>query len=1277
MSQENIISLNVDRQISKMKGLAKLARKLKPMAIILQDLPNICNPQIRELCNYDNTADPRMTYYDAYTSHTNRISLDFINDQTSMKRENIIMVDKRIKVKTISLNQNLSELASMLGIQIQLEDGRRFQLYSIYIRPRAEYRDIENIFKAIKNTNKELGNSRTLILGDINAEAAEWAPYDRTILNSHYNQRSDKHYHQVKLSRGRTISTLLKNMKLTILNKLECGPTYYGNQLARDDSLQTAYIDIAAVGNKAHRIWKNFELVEIENENSISKGHLAMVISARYMSQKTPEHRKDITIEERETKYKYPLNRLTEKHFIELKMRLNKKCQDWERLDRNLIVTRMNDIANLTYEHILRAQNSIKIVTTQSEGSFEEHRSRRKLLKQIRNFKRYRQQAKQMKRRNCRPTSRLRATLDKNKYKTRVNSRTKALKMIKRMRARIMHTLKNHIEKQGQFTSKGSNDLWQRIHACNETLNFYQQTLDNDTELESKPHMELDEIIDTKFPYKNRNWKEIEEIESTNEFNPIMPTIVKGVEIEEAMKALRNKKYIGIEGIRFRVFNKAYNNFIPRIIKTICKMSFYTNATPECCHTTIGTLIPKKEQDKYRIVHVSTPLASLLEQIALHRLEYRLEANRLNNPYQYGFRALRGRHDLITRIIELTIKHRNESAPTTYKSRRTTIISLDIEGAFDNVNQDKLITKLMDDLDSDNLKYWLTFFILNRGIVLKHDGRLSKRASICTGVPQGSSLGPTLWNYTINRIDDNINIPGTLELLTYADDLYLIYNGRDQKLLQHKLDLLTQQLANMDLRFSPNKCETMCIYDGTRGQHRHDYRINGQQIQEVKQMKILGITISHLFRLVTDSQSENINRNTELLRRLNYYKVIKEANQWRMIIDSYLKSIIIINNAPIMAVDSKAREWANKTMINCLKIIFRWPQNVSNKLTLLVTNTITAELTIEQLINNKLQTEHNHGYDLLLDVLQGKPHEECRRIRQITDSKYAFKRIQPNPSLFMREPEMINVKNIKQPLWFILERDEWTLTIQLLDRIILQIRGAINTSYPIKYFNTLTAIWQLSERADITDRNIVLHYNSTIMKALRNNKSHDWRIISLRERLSVNNWRIYLMDDRNKRTIYRRLSDVKTCNIDITRAPDLTDYYFNNRKRLEMEAKTEVQMILNRTDILKNLRAKVTTIAQLEPHKLSSIHMQVLSGLYIDESDKIRKAGDECCSVVGCLERAEENLITHRMWECKKYETERATILGITQKPGNLEELMDNSATRGRIFELAIRCTFG
>lgn len=239
----------------------------------------------------------------------------------------------------------------------------------------------------------------------------------------------------------------------------------------------------------------------------------------------------------------------------------------------------------------------------------------------------------------------------------------------------------------------------------------------------------LEELMNQKFPtIQIRYTKELQYI---IEHEPNSKTHITRTEFNSAIKNLHKKNHTGPEGLRYQTFKRPVKH-IEDVLFNICAMSFYTNSLPKVCTTTMGTVIPKKDPGRFRIVHIGTLLSGHLEQIALHRLEFRIENNLPNNKRQYGFTALRSRHDLVARIVENIVKHKAHAGA----KANTTIIGLEREGAIDNVHHDTLIDKLLNELEPDSIQYWLANFLLNRKITLKiNNNMVNGTRQLCKGVP--------------------------------------------------------------------------------------------------------------------------------------------------------------------------------------------------------------------------------------------------------------------------------------------------------------------------------------------------------------------------------------------------------------------------------------------------------------------------------------------------------------------------------------------------------------
>ena len=121
-------------------------------------------------------------------------------------------------------------------------------------------------------------------------------------------------------------------------------------------------------------------------------------------------------------------------------------------------------------------------------------------------------------------------------------------------------------------------------------------------------------------------------------------------------------------------------------------------------------------------------------------------------------------------------------------------------------------------------------------------GAISDIASVTSGVPQGTVLGPTLFLIYINDIADNI----TPNIRLFADDCVLyrtINSTSDNITLQEDLNKLVDSSYIWQMDFNVKKCATMHFSSSNRKQ-KYEYKMKGDILETVSQHPYLGVELS-------------------------------------------------------------------------------------------------------------------------------------------------------------------------------------------------------------------------------------------------------------------------------------------------------------------------------------------------------------------------------------------------------------------------------------------------
>jgi hypothetical protein len=307
--------------------------------------------------------------------------------------------------------------------------------------------------------------------------------------------------------------------------------------------------------------------------------------------------------------------------------------------------------------------------------------------------------------------------------------------------------------------------------------------------------------------------------------------------ILDKLTKLNVMKSAGPDGIHPRVLFELRNE-IAYPLKIIFEQSIKNKQIPLDWRSGDISAIHKKgsklDAGNYRPISLTCICCKLLESLVRDHIAEFFFNNKLFSNKQYGFIKNRSAVLQLLKVLDDWIDKLENGG-------QVDVLYTDFEKAFDRVPHRRLLRKLKRyNLDPEIID-WIEAFLTNRRQRVKLNGVFSKWASVLSGIPQGSILGPLLFIIYINDLPESLNSDSSIYL--YADDAKLyryISSIQDRFLLQDDIENLLNWSEKWLIKLNINKCKLVSY--GRNVEHNFPYYIKGIEIEELNSIKDLGVT---------------------------------------------------------------------------------------------------------------------------------------------------------------------------------------------------------------------------------------------------------------------------------------------------------------------------------------------------------------------------------------------------------------------------------------------------
>jgi len=384
--------------------------------------------------------------------------------------------------------------------------------------------------------------------------------------------------------------------------------------------------------------------------------------------------------------------------------------------------------------------------------------------------------------------------------------------------------------------------------------------------------------------------KNLPPIDCSMRSDPLTPLVFSNDEICKALDQCKPKMSKGVDDIPMKAI-KIIGKRSPSIIAHIFSHIFSHIASsgfPAEWKLARVVPVPKKgdplEIKNYRPVSNLCSLSKVYERCILNKLMDLGNIDRLIGIHQHGFRKY---HSTVTCALEL----RDKILEHVDDEEHVFVYSLDLTAAFDMLRPDTFSDMLKDEIPSP-LMWALLDFLSDRQFFVDIGGVRSEIKKIDRGCPQGSVLGPILFNLYVRKCMETL--PSSVDYFSYADDLYVVIHdtniNRAVAVLEEVIASHVEHLTEVGMVVNKAKTEVIQFFPTTDERVQH-VNVCGEKVPVVEHIKVLGLTFDN--KLCWKQHIDNIKK--KLTTANNGVKLIRrkmDAKQSLLVVTAQALSVL-------------------------------------------------------------------------------------------------------------------------------------------------------------------------------------------------------------------------------------------------------------------------------------------------------------------------------------------------------------------------------------------------
>ena len=245
-------------------------------------------------------------------------------------------------------------------------------------------------------------------------------------------------------------------------------------------------------------------------------------------------------------------------------------------------------------------------------------------------------------------------------------------------------------------------------------------------------------------------------------------------------------------------------------------------------------------------ISVLPVLSKVYERVVLQQLVFHIKNLMLYKSLQLGIRKSHSSTSCLMKLKDDVVNAMN-------KGEITISVFADYSKAFDTIDFKRLLRKLTNlNIDKFFLN-WIANYLSDHQQYVQIDNKKSSMLTVGFGVPQGSILGPVIFNLYVSDLSEQVKYSKTLQ---YANDTKVYIHSKPNELeaksivLSRDIENIRNWSHNSNLVFNEKKSKAMLFYKNQLYRHYKkefdsvDIKCGDVTHERPETVKVLGITFN-------------------------------------------------------------------------------------------------------------------------------------------------------------------------------------------------------------------------------------------------------------------------------------------------------------------------------------------------------------------------------------------------------------------------------------------------